>query len=420
MGEAVIQVEKLSKRFHIGKLKGASSVRDALTNAIKAPFRRRDDDEDAILWALRDVSFEVKHGEVLGLIGRNGAGKSTLLKILARITRPTEGWAEIKGRIGSLLEVGTGFHPELTGRENIFLSGAVLGMKKEEIRKKFDEIVAFSEIERFLDTPLKHYSSGMQMRLAFAVAAHLEPEILLVDEVLAVGDASFQRKCLGKMGDVARHGRTILFVSHSMAAVTALCPRVIMLRGGQIALDGPSSEVTGSFYAEMLGNADASGNLANVSRAGTGKARFTSISLQPISSRGSASDFIETGCDLVIQTAVQAHTDLPESNVAVIIYDSTGYRLVDVNLNQHAEHLELGTGDTALVRFHLRQLLLKPGTYTIGLWIGRGGIEETDAINCAATFSVAPNAESQVHSTIFPGPYLCNFESSVSREVVSV
>src|SRR6202007_2024083 len=180
------------------------------------------------IWALKDVSFDVKQGEVVGLIGRNGAGKSTLLKILARITRPTEGHAEIRGRVGSLLEVGTGFHPELTGRENVYMSGAVLGMRKAEIERKFDEIVAFSEVERFLDTPLKYYSSGMQMRLAFAVAAHLEPEILLVDEVLAVGDASFQKKCLGKMKQVSHEGRTILFVSHNMAAVKALCSRAIL------------------------------------------------------------------------------------------------------------------------------------------------------------------------------------------------
>src|SRR5690348_9978134 len=236
MSEAVIQVEKLGKRFHIGKLKAATTLRDALTNAVKAPFRGRAEDEDTIFWALRDVSFEVKQGQVVGLIGRNGAGKSTLLKILARITRPTEGHAEIKGRIGSLLEVGTGFHPELSGRENVFLSGATLGMKRAEIQRKFDEIAAFSEVERFLDTPLKHYSSGMQTRLAFAVAAHLEPEILLVDEVLAVGDASFQRKCLGKMRDVANHGRTILFVSHNSNAIAALCGSAILLDGGRVSL----------------------------------------------------------------------------------------------------------------------------------------------------------------------------------------
>jgi lipopolysaccharide transport system ATP-binding protein len=251
MTDKAIQVEGLSKRFHIGKLK-SGSVREALASAMKAPFRRKTEDEDTILWALRDVSFSVKPGEVVGLIGRNGAGKSTLLKILARITRPTSGWAEVHGRIGSLLEVGTGFHHELSGRENIFLSGAVLGMKKSEIEKKFDEIVAFSEIERFLDTPLKHYSSGMQMRLAFAVAAHLEPEILLIDEVLAVGDASFQKKCLGKMKDVARHGRTILFVSHNMAAVKALCHRGIFLKDGAVVSDGGIEQVAEDYLRLMV------------------------------------------------------------------------------------------------------------------------------------------------------------------------
>ncbi len=248
MGEAVIQVEKLGKRFHIGKLKAATTLRDALTDTVKAPFRRRTADEDTILWALRDVSFEVKQGEVVGLIGRNGAGKSTLLKLLARITRPTEGWAEIKGRIGSLLEVGTGFHPELSGRENVFLSGAILGMKKAEIQKKFDEIVAFSEVGRFLDTPLKHYSSGMQTRLAFSVAAHLEPEILLVDEVLAVGDATFQKKCLGKMQSVAEHGRTIVFVSHNPAAVMRLCNRCVVLSGGTVLFNGDTRTAISRHY----------------------------------------------------------------------------------------------------------------------------------------------------------------------------
>lgn len=253
MGEAVIQVEKLGKRFHIGKLKAATTLRDALTNAVKAPFRRRGEDEDTILWALRDVSFEVKQGEVVGLIGRNGAGKSTLLKILARITRPTEGSAQLKGRIGSLLEVGTGFHPELTGRENVFLSGATLGMKKAEIRSKFDEIIAFSEVERFLDTPLKHYSSGMQMRLAFAVAAHLEPEILLVDEVLTVGDLNFQKKCLGKMSEVASHGRTIIFVSHQMNQIRRLCGRAIWVDGGRMRMNGDTHEALAAYESSMFG-----------------------------------------------------------------------------------------------------------------------------------------------------------------------
>ena len=200
------------------------------------------------IWALKDVNFEVHQGEVVGLIGRNGAGKSTLLKILARITRPTEGHAEIHGRVGSLLEVGTGFHPELTGRENVYMSGAILGMRKAEIDRKFDEIVAFSEVERFLQTPLKHYSSGMQMRLAFAVAAHLEPEILFVDEVLAVGDAAFQKKCLGKMNEISRQGRTIIFVTHNVAAITRLCARTLVISGGRVDFDGDTRAAIWQHY----------------------------------------------------------------------------------------------------------------------------------------------------------------------------
>jgi lipopolysaccharide transport system ATP-binding protein len=242
MSEAVIRVEGLGKRYAIGERERYLALRDVLARAFNAPLRlwRRPPREH--IWALKDVSFEVAPGEVVGIIGRNGAGKTTLLKLLSRITRPTEGFAEIRGRIGSLLEVGTGFHPELTGRENVFLSGAILGMSKEEIRRKFDEIVAFAEVERFIDTPLKHYSSGMEMRLAFAVAAHLEPEILLVDEVLAVGDAAFQKKCLGKMGEVAQAGRTILFVSHNMTAHRSLCSRAFILSEGQVVFSGSSDE----------------------------------------------------------------------------------------------------------------------------------------------------------------------------------
>jgi ABC-type polysaccharide/polyol phosphate transport system ATPase subunit len=251
MSESVIHVERVSKRFRIGKVKGSSTLRDALANVFKAPFRPRDPDEDTILWALRDISFEVKQGEVVGLVGRNGAGKSTLLKILARITRPTSGSAELRGRVGSLLEVGTGFHHELSGRENVFLTGSVLGMKKAEIGRRFDEIVAFSEVERFLDTPLKHYSSGMQMRLAFAVAAHLEPEILLVDEVLAVGDAAFQKKCLGKMRDIASHGRTILFVSHHSNQIRRLCGRAIWFDAGMIRMDGFAHQVVNEYESSL-------------------------------------------------------------------------------------------------------------------------------------------------------------------------
>jgi lipopolysaccharide transport system ATP-binding protein len=248
VSDPAIRVDALGKRFQIGAGQPHRSLREALAGALRAPGRRAARSDDWI-WALRDVSFQVPRGQVLGVVGRNGAGKSTLLKILSRITSPTEGRIELRGRVGSLLEVGTGFHPELTGRENITLNGAILGMRRAEIRARFDEIVAFSGVEKFLDTPVKRYSTGMRVRLAFAVAAHLEPEILLVDEVLAVGDAAFQRRCLGKMGEVAQSGRTVLFVSHNMAAVRHLCERAVLLEGGRVELDAGVEEVVRSYLA---------------------------------------------------------------------------------------------------------------------------------------------------------------------------
>jgi lipopolysaccharide transport system ATP-binding protein len=251
MSTVVIHGEGLGKSYHRGALQQSTLLRDHLSRMLKSPlsvFRRP---KDETFWALEDVSLEVREGEVLGLIGRNGAGKTTLLKILSRITRPTTGWAEIHGRVGSLLEVGTGFHPELTGRENTFLSGAILGMGRAEIARKFDEIVAFAELEKFMDTPVKHYSSGMYVRLAFAVAAHLEPEILLVDEVLAVGDINFQKKCLGKMGDVARAGRTVVLVSHQLNQIRRLCHRVVWIDAGSVRQDGPTHEVASAYESAM-------------------------------------------------------------------------------------------------------------------------------------------------------------------------
>jgi lipopolysaccharide transport system ATP-binding protein len=255
----VIHGEGLSKSYQRGALQQSTLLRDHIARAFKSPlslFRRP---KDETFWALKDVSLEVREGEVLGLIGRNGAGKTTLLKILSRITRPTTGWAEIHGRVGSLLEVGTGFHPELTGRENTFLSGAILGMGKAEIARKFDEIVAFAELEKFIDTPVKHYSSGMYVRLAFAVAAHLEPEILLVDEVLAVGDINFQKKCLGKMGDVARAGRTVVLVSHQLNQIRRLAHRVMWVDDGQVRQNGPTHEVV-SAYESAMARGDSNGH----------------------------------------------------------------------------------------------------------------------------------------------------------------
>jgi lipopolysaccharide transport system ATP-binding protein len=254
---AIVRVQNVSKQFRIGEREAVyETLRETITSTVRAPFRKlkglNSKRNSPTIWALKDVSFEISAGETLGIIGHNGAGKSTLLKVLSRITQPTSGRVELYGRVASLLEVGTGFHPELTGKENIFLNGAILGMRKSEIRQKFDEIVAFAEIDAFIDTPVKYYSSGMYVRLAFAVAAHLEPEILIVDEVLAVGDAEFQKKCLGKMSAVAKGGRTVLFVSHNMSAISRLCSRVILLGHGVVERHGPVHDVIGHYLSSVF------------------------------------------------------------------------------------------------------------------------------------------------------------------------
>src|ERR1700724_741918 len=251
MSDIVIRAEGLGKRYLRGLTGPPETLRDVLTRVFSSPLAAMSRPSQEYFWAVRDVGLEVRHGEVLGLIGRNGAGKTTLLKILSRITRPTTGWAEIHGRVRSLLEVGTGFHGELSGRENAYLSGAILGMSRREIISKFDEIVAFAELEKFIDTPVKHYSSGMYVRLAFAVAAHLEPEILLVDEVLAVGDIKFQKKCLGKLGDVARAGRTIILVSHQLNQIRRLCHRTMWVDAGTLRQAGPTPEVVSAYESAM-------------------------------------------------------------------------------------------------------------------------------------------------------------------------
>lgn len=306
MSKLVIRVEGLSKRYRIGKRKEIANRQDSIYHNLTSPFQYlidslRPPSEDEILWALRDVTFDVFKGEVIGIIGRNGAGKSTLLKLLSRITEPTRGSALLLGRVGSLLEVGTGFHPELTGRENIYLSGAVLGMKRAEIDRKFDEIVAFAETEKFLDTPVKRYSSGMYVRLAFAVAAHLDPEILVVDEVLAVGDAAFQKKCLGKMGDVATQGRTVLFVSHNMVAIQNLCDRVIWLQNGGIMEHGPTPQVISHYLQVSLSNVTEQRWDDIMNAPGNDKVRLHRVSMRPINPDGSNLITMKSPLELVVE-----------------------------------------------------------------------------------------------------------------------
>lgn len=303
MSDTVIRVENLSKRYRLGAVQARyGSLRESLVEAAALPFRKLRSLASGVplpapneIWALKDISFEVQRGEVLGIIGRNGAGKSTLLKILSRITRPTEGRVRLRGRVGSLLEVGTGFHPELTGRENIYLNGAILGMRRSEIERKFDEIVAFAEIEQFLDTPVKHYSSGMYMRLAFAVAAHLEPEILLVDEVLAVGDAQFQKKCLGKMGEVAKEGRTVLFVSHNMNAIEVLCELTCWINKGIIRNIGQTKDIVSDYMSQSLDNKEIL--LSDCPRRGSGRLRLVDFHLEDTA--GNRLEKAESGQEII-------------------------------------------------------------------------------------------------------------------------
>jgi len=338
MDTPVIRVEKLSKMYRIGAKEQQPQTRaGAFKRAAISPIAYlrstlRPPREEEIFWALRDISFEVKHGEVVGIIGRNGAGKSTLLKILSRITEPTSGRAVIKGRVGSLLEVGTGFHPELTGRENIFLNGAIMGMKRNEIQRKFDEIVDFSGVEKFIDTPVKRYSSGMYVRLAFAVAAHLEPDILIIDEVLAVGDTEFQKKCLGKMGDVAKKGRTVLFVSHNMAAVQQLCQSGMVLNGGEVSFRGDIGS-TISHYAQDVQTVQTVNLAERRDRTGSQWLKFIKVGF--FDACGNEQRQVVSGQDVLIRFYYVSDKVMPDAqvNIAFNVRSSQGYLLA--NLNSH-------------------------------------------------------------------------------------
>jgi lipopolysaccharide transport system ATP-binding protein len=391
MDDFAIQVEHLSKRYEIGRSESFRTLRDDLVEAVYAPFRKIGEvvrqvpkGGGNVVWALKDVSFRVKRGEAIGIIGRNGAGKSTLLKILSRITEPTEGQARIVGRVGSLLEVGTGFHAELTGRENIYLNGAILGMRRLEIQRKFDEIVAFAEVEEFIDMPIKHYSTGMRMRLAFAVAAHLEPEILLVDEVLAVGDAAFQKKCVGKIGDVTKEGRTVLFVSHNMGAIVQLCPQSILLHSGSVELMGRSDEVVARYLAEtssMPGEVNLDPDASPLS-----PAVFTGFGIAD--GQGKSLNAVDVTKAFGLRLGILVRRKISGIDISIRFRNALGQPLFTTNLSD-------STGDLATLMpgnhsylIEMPPQFLAPDTYSLLVAIHRPGVELYDVQDGSFSFQV--------------------------------
>ncbi len=374
MSDVAIKVENLSKQYQLGLI-GGKTLRDDVARWWARTRRKPDpllkigeadhgNRNGELLWALRDINFEVRQGEVVGIIGRNGAGKSTLLKILSRITAPTSGQVKVKGRIASLLEVGTGFHPELTGRENIYLNGSILGMRRIEIDRRLAEIVDFSGVEKFIDTPVKRYSSGMYVRLAFAVAAHLEPEILLVDEVLAVGDAEFQKKCLGKMGEVAREGRTVLFVSHNMGAIQSLCHYAILLSAGHVVCIDTVREVIDMYLSNIASNAGIPVH-ARIDRKGGGPARLIDVFVLDRSGKNVTEILVgdEMNFILRVQNPLGLITHM---STLITIYDQTGIAITHLNNQLTGEKITLSQGETEII-CKLPSLPLRPGSYSINV-----------------------------------------------------
>lgn len=374
MSSPVIRVENLSKSYRLGQIGTGTFTNDLKlwwakargkpNPLLKIGEKDHGNRDGEVVWALKDVSFDVQQGEVLGIIGRNGAGKSTLLKILSRVTAPTSGQIKVKGRVASLLEVGTGFHPELTGRENIYLNGAILGMTKDEVRHKFDEIVAFSEVEKFIDTPVKRYSSGMYVRLAFAVAAHLEPEILVVDEVLAVGDAEFQKKCLGKMGDVANDGRTVLFVSHNMAAVKNICKQAIVLSHGLISRNSEINDAI-DFYltSPFVGESNSEPACANYKRSGNGDIQIRSIEIR--NTKGQRVDAVSVGqtFDIHIGYVARRECELKDVNFGIDCYSAIGQRIFIQSMNYSGFSLEGKLSQEGIIVCRLENFPLAQGSY---------------------------------------------------------
>ena len=416
-----IRAENLGKSYRVGlsaSPRGYRTLRETLAAAAGAPLRRlrgRGEADDAKFWALKGVDLEIQPGEVVGIIGRNGSGKSTLLRILSRITRPTTGRVELRGRVGSLLEVGTGFHPELTGRENVYLNGSILGMRRSEIAVKFDEIVAFAEIGQFLDTPVKRYSSGMYVRLAFAVAAHLEPEILIVDEVLAVGDAEFQRKCLGKMHEVAVGGRTVFFVSHHMESVRRLCTTAVWLEEGRVKARGEKGEVISSYLATGPGVAltDRSIGLEAARRTGNGRARFVALSLA--GGVGNSDDLPTSDGPLRLALTIESDAARKMSSLAASFSDRSGTRLVNADTLENGELIRLDEGANVVI-LSIESLHLKEGTYGLSLWLAHGE-EVYDYLDDVVTIDVVdPRTDRHGVRPPCDGPVTCKHRLHIINE----
>jgi len=369
---ASIVVSGLSKRYRLGQLQGDTMLREAIMGFVRRRFGRAPSQVDSTLWALRDVSFSIEPGEIVGIVGRNGAGKSTLLKVLSRITYPTTGTVDVRGKTASMLEVGTGFHEELTGRENIYLNGSIMGMKKSEVDAKLDEMVAFAAVERFIDTPIKRYSSGMRMRLGFAVAAHLDPDNLLVDEVLAVGDTQFQKKCLDTMSDLRTSGRTVLLVSHNMAAVENLCQRAIWIDNGTIREDGPTSSVIRSYMATFATAQQGGTSLEQIeSRTGNGEARFTGIEF--LDARGEPVKYVCAGDRFTIRLHFRTHTVVSDLRVGIELNTDMGLKLIGTNNWATGFYVPAVGPGVGSMDLEIDFLNIMPGRYYLSLWLGPWG-----------------------------------------------
>ncbi len=384
-----IRVENLSKRYRIGSLKHETMLREALVNLFRNPFRKRGKKDNTIL-ALDGLSFTVEEGGVVGIIGRNGAGKSTLLKVLSKITYPTAGRVKVRGRVASLIEVGTGFHEELTGRENIFLNGSILGMKKKEIIQRLDSIIEFAGVEKFVDTPIKRYSSGMRLRLGFAVAAHMDPDVLFVDEILAVGDAEFQKKCLSAMDDMRSGGRTVLFVSHNMAAIENLCPRTIWIEAGKMMRDGPSAEVIAAYLSTFSKSQRVGYDLTEMAgRGGTGAVRFTKIEF--LDQSGEPVNLFRCGEPLRARMYYKAYETVKDPTFAFRIFSDLG-TLISTVSTWHSGYFipSLAPGE-GYVDMEIENLNLVKSRYYISLWLTTTGNTSFDVLDHCISIDVEPS-----------------------------